>query len=346
MGAEQSNGNNTTPELNLAFTKCRIVVVGPRNFEDALVELAHLPREARIIGTGSTLEELKQDGDLFSEANVILNVAGNAETLPAIINEMPFLVWIHSITAGVDHILCNEIVNNDDILLTNAKGIYSSPLAEYVMTMCLHFAKDVARLMKNKEEKVWDRFQVAEVKGKTMGIVGYGNIGLGCAKLAKAFGMKVIALRKTPSQSNHDRFIDEAVGADQLNELLKNSDYVVVALALTKETRHFLKQENFKHCKENQVLINIGRGALIDEDSLVEALQTKKLFAAALDVFSVEPLPESSPLWTLPNAFISPHNADLTCDARHRSIKFFTENCKRFLAGEELECIVNKQEGY
>jgi phosphoglycerate dehydrogenase-like enzyme len=137
------------------------------------------------------------------------------------------------------------------------------------------------------------------------------------------------------------------VGTDQLNYLLEQSDYVVVALALTKDTKHFIKASNLEHCKAGQVLINIGRGALIDEDALIQELtHSQRLRAAALDVFTVEPLPESSALWSLSNVLISPHNADHTCDARHRSVKFFTENCHRFLANEELECVVNKHEGY
>ncbi len=136
-------------------------------------------------------------------------MTGNASTLPPIINEMPFLTWIHSITAGVDHLLCPEIVDSEEITLTNAKGVFSSSLAEYVMLSCLHFAKDVPRWIDNKSHKKWDKFTVTEVRGQTMGIVGYGNIGQACARLAKAFGMKVIGLRKNPSYSSNDKCIDE-----------------------------------------------------------------------------------------------------------------------------------------
>ncbi len=122
---------------------------------------------------------------------------------------MPFLTWIHSITAGVDHLLCPEIVDSEEITLTNAKGVFSSSLAEYVMLSCLHFAKDVPRWIDNKSHKKWDKFTVTEVRGQTMGIVGYGNIGQACARLAKAFGMKVIGLRKNPSYSSNDKCIDE-----------------------------------------------------------------------------------------------------------------------------------------
>jgi phosphoglycerate dehydrogenase-like enzyme len=136
-------------------------------------------------------------------------MSGDAAILAPIINEMPFLCWIHSIFAGVEHILCPEIVNNPEIVLTNAKGVYSWSLSEYVIQVCLHFAKDIPRMMKSKEEKVWDKFFVKEIKGATMGIIGYGDIGRACARVAKAFNMKVIGLRRNPDLSEHDRLIDQ-----------------------------------------------------------------------------------------------------------------------------------------
>ena len=127
---------------------------------------------------------------------------------------------------------------------------------------------------------------------------------------------------------------------------MRQSDFVVVCLALTPETKLFVKEENLRQCKKGQILINIGRGALIDEDALVRVLQDGTLAGAALDVFTVEPLPESSPLWELENVLISSHNADLLIDSRHKSVRFFTENCARFIAEEDLHCIVDKTAGY
>lgn len=124
---------------------------------------------------------------------------------------MPFLTWIHSTFAGVDHLLCPEIVDNKDIVVTNAKGVFSGSLAEYVIQACMYFAKDIPRLIKQQQEKKWDKFMVTELKGRTMGVVGYGDIGRACAKLAKAFGMKVIGLRRNPSLSEHDRLVDEVM---------------------------------------------------------------------------------------------------------------------------------------
>lgn len=121
---------------------------------------------------------------------------------------MPFLTWIHSVTAGVDHIICPAITENEDIILTNAKGVFSESLAEYVMTACSYFAKDIPRLIKQKEQHKYEKFCVSELRGKTMGIIGYGNIGMACAKLATAYGMRVLALRRNPSLCNKDRYVD------------------------------------------------------------------------------------------------------------------------------------------
>ncbi len=136
------------------------------------------------------------------------------------------------------------------------------------------------------------------------------------------------------------------MGIDQLNYLLEQSDFIVICLALTEDTKRFVKKENLLHCKKSAIFINIGRGALVDEDALITALATGSIAGAALDVFTTEPLPQSSVLWDLPNVLISSHNADLLKDSRHKSVRLFTENCARFLRKEELHCIVDKTSGY
>ena len=170
-----------------------ILVIGATSGDDCLTELRHLPQNARICCTGPNLAALRTiDPSLsFLDCNAILNVSGNSTEILQVIGEMYGLVWIHSITAGVDHILSTELTDSlqyRGIILTNARGIYSSSLAEYTMLACLFFSKQVPRLIKQREEKKWDRFVIGELRGKTMGIVGYGDIGLACAKLAKAYG--------------------------------------------------------------------------------------------------------------------------------------------------------------
>ncbi|KAJ1423921.1 D-isomer specific 2-hydroxyacid dehydrogenase [Ochromonadaceae sp. CCMP2298] len=343
MGADQSS---LTGDMALSRCNCRIVVVGPKSGDLALLALAHLPEGARIIGTGNTLEEIRKDGDLYSEANVLLNVTGSAQRLSDIIDDLPFLVWVHSITAGVDHLLCDEIVHNPDVKLTNAKGVFSSSLAEFVLFSCSYFAKDLPRLHRQQRTHTWEQFPVKELRGATMGIVGYGSIGQACARLAKVYGMRILALRRNPDNSRSDCNIDHVYGTDELSTLMSESDYLVICMALTEETAGMIREEHFKASKKGLVLINVGRGALLDEEALIRALQSGDVAGAALDVFAVEPLPEESPLWALPNVLISPHTADITEDSRYSSVKFFTEQCRRFLGGQQLECVVNKDAGY
>lgn len=348
MGAQQSDSISSSVNNADGESYCGIVVIAPKNGDDCLTQLVHLPQRVRILSTGRDIDEIRKDmvGQQFSEATVIFNVCGNASTLAPVIREMPNLVWIHSITAGVDHLLCPEIINNPKIRLTNAKGVYSSTLAEYAMASISYFAKHIPRLLQQKSLHQWEKFSMHEIKGSTMGIVGYGDIGASCAKLAKAYGMNVLALRRRPELSIGDPLIDKVFGMDELNALMCHSDYLIITAPLTKDTHQMINEFALAHAKKGQILINLGRGQLIDESALVAALKCGTLGGAALDVFAVEPLPKSSELWDLPNVLISPHNADQTDDFRHKSVKFFCENCRLFLAGEDLLCEVNKTFGY
>jgi phosphoglycerate dehydrogenase-like enzyme len=173
------------------------------------------------------------------------------------------------------------------------------------------------------------------------------DIGYHCARAAKFFGMTVLAVRRRPELSVDDDMIDECFGSDDIPIVMSESDYLVVATPLTKSTVGLIGKKELRVAKEGQILINISRGAVIDESALIEALQSgERLGGAALDVFCVEPLPRSSPFWNVPNLLLSPHNADMTINFRHQSVKHFTLNCHRFVGGEELESIVNKECGY
>jgi phosphoglycerate dehydrogenase-like enzyme len=306
--------------------KAKIVVVGPKNGEEpSLAELVNLPSESVIAATGKDLDEIRADGYQFIEGNILLNVTGNAEILAPIIREMPDLVWVHSMSAGVEHIVNKKfpIPEFKEIVLTNAKGVFSSSLAEYVMTACGYFSKDIPRLINQKKAKIYNRYTVDELKGQTMGIVGCGDIGSACARLAKCYGMNVIGLRKRPEMSKNDVNIDKCLDSDCLVELMQESDFVVVTLALTDKTRNFIDANAFASSKKGQILINIARGGVIDEDAMIKALHNKILAGAALDVFETEPLPESSPLWDIESILLSPHCADYTSDGRKDSIKLF-----------------------
>jgi phosphoglycerate dehydrogenase-like enzyme len=331
-------------DLSLAETPCRIVVIGSRT-SPWLSELANLPSEAKIVAWGESLDELQASGKAYTEANVLFCSSGTAATLGPLIKAMPYLEWVHCLFAGVDHILCKEMQEHPELVVTNAKGVFSSSLAEYVMFACGFFTKDCKRLLLNKQNCNYDRFTMGEIKGKTMGIIGYGDIGQTCAKLAKAYGCRVIGMRRTPALSASDEYVDKIVGttSEELLYVLSESDYLVVCAALTKETQGMIGGAQFIHCKKGQVLINIGRGALLDEEALCAALQSGILFGAALDVFTVEPLPQDSPLWKLPNVLISPHNADMTATFRHDSTRLFNALVSDYVeAGYSAAKLCNK----
>ena len=182
------------------------------------------------------------------------------------------------------------------------------------MMACSYFAKDLPLLMKNKQKKIWDNYDIEELRGKTMGIVGYGDIGRACAKMASVYGMRIVALRRHPFLSRQDCLCDRIYGRDResLNKLMSESDYIVCSAPSTVETRGMVSAEAFEHVKKNAVFINLGRGPVVDEAALIKALETGKLKGAALDVFSQEPLPPDNKLWELENVLISPHNMDKT----------------------------------
>ena len=276
----------------------------------------------------------------------MFNVTGDKNILAPIVSLLPNLIWLHSLYAGLDHLLFDELISNSNIQVSNAKGLFSSTLAEYAIGAICYFTKQFPKLIAQKNEKLWHKFDMIEMKGKTMGIIGYGDIGKACAKLGKAFGMRIIALRRRPELSLTDNLIDKIYGNNEISEIMKESDFLILSLPLTVHTKHIINRELLLQAKIGQILINLGRGQLIDENSLIEVLQTGPIAGAALDVFSIEPLPQDSPLWNLPNVLLSPHNADHVINSTDKSVKFFTENVERFINNEELLCKVDKHSGY
>jgi phosphoglycerate dehydrogenase-like enzyme len=255
------------------------------------------------------------------------------------------LIWVHSFSAGVEKVLFPEMVTSP-VVLTNARGVYSRPLAEFVIAGVLYFAKDIPRLVRNQQMGVWEEFDVEEAHGKVMGIVGYGETGKACAERARALGMRVLATRRRPHLSHNDPRVEAVWGAERIPEMLPKCDYVVLATPATTGTRKLIGEAEINLMNPHAVLINIGRGSTVDEAALVAALQQGRIRGAALDVFEKEPLPEGHPFYQMKNVLLSPHSADHTPDWRDRALKCFIENLKRFLAGQPLENIVDKEGGY
>ena len=212
----------------------------------------------------------------------------------------------------------------------------------------LYFYKSVRRLVENQRNHQWDDFLVEWLPGKIMGVVGYGEIGKECATLAKALGVKIYATRRKPELSADDPILDRVFPASELHSMLSQVDVVVAAAPLTPSTRHMLSGAEFAVMKHSALVMNVGRGPVIDEAALVQALQEKRIAGAALDVFEQEPLPKDSPLWEMENVLISPHCTDRTRDPDwlDLSAKCFVENFGRFLAAQPLMNVVDKKAGY
>ncbi len=253
------------------------------------------------------------------------------------------LKWVQSCSAGLDSLLFPELVESA-VVLTNGRGLYGPPLAEFAMTCALHFAKNLRALEENRLQRRWQRYHPKELRGQTMGIVGLGGTGRATARLAQAFGMRVLATKRNNGAGAGDGI--ELLGRDRLHDLLAESDYVVNALPLTEETRGMFGEAEFHAMKTTACFINVGRGGTVRESVLVRALREGWIGSAGLDVFETEPLPRESELYALPNVILSPHSADQTASSLDASSGILRENVRRYLSGEPLENLVDKRQGY
>ncbi len=210
----------------------------------------------------------------------------------------------------------------------------------------MFFAKDIRGLLATQSAQRWDPFIMQELSGATMGIVGYGDIGRACASRARAFGMRVLAYRRRPDRSGTDPVVERTYGPGELLQMIRECDYVVAATPLTAQTRGMIGRAEIAAMKPTAVLMNVGRGPVIDEPSLIDALDSHAIRGAVLDVFTQEPLPPESPLWNFDNVLLSPHCADNTPTWNEEAMQFFLANFERFVEGEALENIVDKEQGY
>lgn len=278
------------------------------------------------------------------DAEVILHWAGRRDLLRTAFLALPSLRWVHSRSAGLDSVLFPELVESP-IPLTNGTGVFSQSLGEFALAVILYFAKDIRRLLRNQEACRWEQFDVEELPGQTVGIVGYGDIGRAVASRVHAMGMHVLAFKRH-APSAGDAFVDRFYRPGELNVMLSACDFVVVAAPLTPETRHMISDDAIAAMKPNAVVINIGRGPVIDQAALVRALSAGKIKGAGLDVFEKEPIPADDPIFKLANVLISPHSADHTKDWLDQAMKFFLQQYRCFANGEPLKNIVEKHLGY
>ncbi len=303
--------------------------------------LDKLPASANLTVTGD-IELARQKAP---DADIIFNALFNADLLKAIFSSASKVRWIHSISAGVDHILFPEL-RASDIPLTNGRGAFAPSLGEWAIAGALFFAKNMRGMREAQVAGHWAQFDVEMLAGKTMGIVGYGEIGKATAERAKAMGMRVIASRRRPDLSKADPLLDAVYGPAQLLDFVHECDYLVAAAPNTPDTKGMIGEAQFAAMKPTAVVINVGRGPVIDEPALIKALQEKRIRGAALDVFNQEPLPDGHPFYSLPNVIMSFHSADHVDGWVHNAVEIFVRNYGHFIKGEPMENLVDKQAGY
>jgi phosphoglycerate dehydrogenase-like enzyme len=303
--------------------------------------LKELPSGVNYV-VGNTVEVL---GGIAEQADAILYCMGPGLPLEKVWNMAPRVQWVHSLSAGLESILFPALADST-VPMTNGRGVFKESLGEFTVAGILHFAKDLRRMMKNQAAGRWEQFDVEMVAGKTLGVIGYGEIGRAAAVRAHALGMKIHVIRRRPQLSEEDPIVEKSFTVAQRGEMMAGVDYLLVAAPLTAESKGLVGEAELARMKPSAVVINVGRGPVIDEAALVAALQQGRIKGAVLDVFDKEPLPEGHPFWGLENVLLSPHCADHTSTWTDEAMQFWLENLRRFQSGEPLMNLVDKKSGY
>ena len=297
-----------------------------------------------------------------------------AEAFDRLLARAPHLTWVHSATSGVERALTPAALARD-VVVTNARGVFSRPIAEHVLLMILAVSRHLPDLLELQRERTWQPLEGRELRELTIGIVGYGSLGRSVASLASAFGARVIAMRRRPDAGSGGRgsagesgdggsgesrsradgdgddfpfepILERIVGPEGLHDLLAESDIVVLAAPLTPETEGMIDEAAVGAMKPDAWLINVARGRLVDERALLRALHDGPLGGAVLDTFRDEPLPPMSSFYDLPNVIVTPHTAWSSGRVLDRSIELFCDNLRRFSKGEPLLNVVDPAAGY
>ena len=298
----------------------------------------------------SELSRAEQRGD-FARKDELDAMLAEAEVIYGfrlpndVFARAPKLKWVQVMSAGVDRFLDIEF-QQSSVIMTNVSGIHAIPIGEIVLEQMLMFAKQAPLCFRLKQEKQWKRFMPTVLRSKTVGIVGLGNIGREVARLAKAFGMRVVATRRSTKRVARAKHVDILLPTEQLTRLLKESDFVVLSLPFTSETNRLIGEKELRTMKPTAYLINIARGNIVDEEALICALDERWIAGAGLDVFATEPLPADSRLWEFTNVIFSPHIAGGMEDYNIRATELFCDNLRRYLSGKNLFNVIDKKKGY
>lgn len=276
--------------------------------------------------------------------------------------QAPNLRWVQSHWAGIDA-LVDTPAWTSDVLLTTTSGIHAPNIGQYVMAQLLAWAHRVPNWFRAQQagqwpQKRWETFVPDELAGRTLGIIGYGSIGREIARLARAFNMTILVTKRDARRTADEGYRLPGIGdptgdiptriypAEALRSVVAQCDYVVITLPLTSRTRNLFDESVLREMKPTAFLVNIGRGEVVVGRDLIKALQRGWIAGAGLDVFETEPLPDDSPLWAMPNVILTPHVSGFSNHYDERATDLFIANLRRYLAGEPLINVVNREEGY
>ncbi|RIU92601.1 D-2-hydroxyacid dehydrogenase [Oceanobacillus picturae] len=317
----------------------RKIVVNLDLEEKYIDEIKEVAPEWEIV-SGKDTDELQED---LKGAEVILHWKKAIEQ--TVLEQNNQLKWIQTWSAGVNNLPLEQL-SERNVSITSANGVHAYPISETIFALMLGLTRKIHTYVRQQQQKQWEHADLKlELHEKTIGVLGVGAIGLETAKIAKAFGMKVLGVRHSGKSTD---YVDEMYTPDQLSDVLPQCDVVVITLPLTDETTNLFGKEQFDQMKNSSTLINIGRGPIVKEDELVEALQSGKIAGAGLDVFATEPLPEDSPLWDMENVIVTPHTAGSTEHYTERVVRdVFIPNLKNYLEREKpSKNLVDYDKGY
>lgn len=331
-------------------SKREVLVTVPFSAE-ALARIAAVSPQIRV-----EAESVPDDGRLIKS-----EVIYTTDWLPQP-EQAPNLRWVHSHWAGVERMIDGPAWASD-VLITNTSGIHAPNMGQYTMAQILAWANRVPAWIRRQQTGKWparrrETFMLDELHGRTLGIIGYGSIGREIARLASAFGMKILVTKRDARHVKDEGYTVPGYGdpegdlatriypPEATRSMVGECDYVVITLPLTPRTHHLFDETMFRAMKPTCFVINVGRGGVIKEDDLIRALQKGWIAGAGLDVFETEPLPEDSPLWEMQNVIMSPHVSGFSQAYEDRALDLFITNLERYLAGERLLNVVEREQGY
>ena len=301
--------------------------------DEEILRLKEVAPDTEIVVGGHDAEEMIKE---VADADIFFGRISRPIFLAA-----KKLKWVQVFGAGVETCLFPEMIASD-VTLTNTSGAFNQVMADQAFGLILAISRGIAYFVRKQAQKEWARSRTFhQLAGQTLGIVGLGNIGSELARRGKAFGMKVVAADLRSMEC--PEFLDELYTLDDLDKVLGQADYLVIVVPLTTETRGMIGAKEIGKMKSTAYLVNIGRGPVVDENALIDALKSGVIAGAGLDVFAKEPLPPESELWEMDNVVITPHMGGLAPETRDISFEIFLDNFGKFTRGEELRNVVNKQ---